>query len=341
MAELLPDLQPTVMSVTSSDPAVSDPVPNLLPPFFRVVSLTRLPAKHSGKVYTEAVLHHQKSALRVFWVAPHVDITVKAGSLVGIRWPGKVMAVDGALHVSRLVAMTRPEASVNLFDTVPSSWVKAGDLVTRASCLWSQLSYPFQQLVNALLWEGGRFQRYLTGPSSLNGHHNEVNGNFRHAVETAEQALLLANGHPQVSRSVLITAALLHDAGKADEYRLSPYQAGYVMSERGILVGHRHTILEWLAVARASHRVNMPEAHYLALLHALTAAKGGEWLGIREPVSLEATLLSAADRWSGQADLFRQMAPKAGGFGRYHKHLKGRPYVVAEPVEPIVFQALA
>jgi 3'-5' exoribonuclease len=55
-----------------------------------------------------------------------------------------------------------------------------------------------------------------------------------------------------------------------------------------------------------------------------------EWLGIREPVSLEATILSAADRLSGQADLVSRMAPEEAGFGGYHKHLKGRPYVVGE-----------
>jgi 3'-5' exoribonuclease len=43
-------------------------------------------------------------------------------------------------------------------------------------------------------------------------------------------------------------------------------------------------VLEWIAAARAQHRVIVPEAHYLALLHAITAAKGApDWLGLREP----------------------------------------------------------
>jgi 3'-5' exoribonuclease len=48
----------------------------------------------------------------------------------------------------------------------------------------------------------------------------------------------------------------------------------YEMTERGALLGHKHTVLEWIAAARAQHRVIVPEAHYLALLHAITAAKG-------------------------------------------------------------------
>jgi 3'-5' exoribonuclease len=238
------------------------------------------------------------------------------------------------LRIERLVALDEAEPALNLFETVPSAWVRDRELVQRASGLWDQMSRPFQHLFNAVMWEPGRFYRFLAGPASLNGHHNMVNGNFRHAVETVEHCLAMATGNSRVNRSVLIAAALLHDAGKAVEYRLAPARQGLVMSDRGILVGHRHTILEWLAVARHGCRVVVPEVQYLALLHALTSAKGAEWLGIREPMSLEAAILSSADRLSGQADLVRRQAPAGTGFGHYHRHLKGRPFVVGEVEVP-------
>ena len=307
-----------------------DPVPQLLPPVLRVNSLTRLPASDGRSVRNEAVLFHAKAGLRVVWVTAQADIRLRAGHLVSIRWLGKPVSVDGAIRINRLVLMERSIPTLDLFETIPPNWVQASDLLKRASAIWQQLAYPFQQLFNAVFWDSARLHRYLAGPSSLNGHHNGFNGNFRHAVETAEQCLNLAQGNPNISRSVLLTAALLHDAGKADEYKLNPNRRNFIMSDRGALVGHRHTILEWIAVAKAHDRVPLPESHYLALLHALTAAKGATWLGIREPVSLEATILSAADRLSGQADLVDRMAPEGTGFGGYHKHLKGRPYVVGE-----------
>lgn len=101
------------------------------------------------------------------------------------------------------------------------------------------------------------------------------------------------------------------------------------MSARGALLGHKLTVLEWIVEARAKCRVVLQEAHYLALLHALTAVKGApDWMGLREPVSLEASILSMADRLSGQRDLIGSFAPEGDGFGEYHKHLRGRPYVV-------------
>ena len=80
---------------------------------------------------------------------------------------------------------------------------------------------------------------------------------------------------------MLVLAGLLHDTGKADEYRW--VHRRFELSDRGHLIGHRHTLLEWLAAARAQYRVMVPEAHYLALIHVLTAAKGAPaWLGLRE-----------------------------------------------------------
>ena len=94
------------------------------------------------------------------------------------------------------------------------------------------------------------------------------------------------------------------------------------------MIGHRETLQQWIAASMATHRVILPEAHYLGLIHALTAAKGAPaWLGLREPRSIEATILSMADRLSGEEELYQRLAPAEGGFGRYHKQLKYRPFV--------------
>lgn len=129
--------------------------------------------------------------------------------------------------------------------------------------------------------------------------------------------------------SILIAAGLLHDARKADEYVFDPAKGKYVLSDRGQLVGHKLTTLEWIGAAQAKQKVMIPTAHYLGLVHALTATKGApEWMRLREPKSLEASILSKVDWLSGEGDLFRQMAPKQGGFGGKHRHLTHPPYVV-------------
>ncbi|MBE7423133.1 MAG: HD domain-containing protein [Zoogloeaceae bacterium] len=311
-----------------------DPVPDKLPPIFRVQSIERHPGAH-GDILNRAVLFHEQASLSVEWLTRHADIRLTRGSQVSIRWLGRPASCDGHVRISRLVLLERPEAETNLFDLVPHGWVADRELVARASALWEGLPRGFRHLFNAMFWDSRRFQRYLMGPSSLGHHHSGLNGNLRHCVEVAERALRMAEGQDLANRAILAIGGLVHDAGKADEYRFDHVRRCFSMSDRGALIGHRETLQQWIAAAMASHRVILPEAHYLGLIHALTAAKGAPaWLGLREPRSIEATILSMADRLSGEEELYARLAPAEGGFGRYHKQLRYRPFVVGLGPEP-------
>ena len=302
-----------------------------LPPVLRVQSLSRL-LEHD-KIVNRAVLCHRKVSVCVDWVTQHVDTRLHRNGLVSIRPAANTRCADGAIRIQRLLPVTRPMPSVNLFDTLLPSWVEDPDLVARAATLWDSLPRPLGHLVNAVLWDSNRFHRFVTGPSSLCGHHSDTSGNFRHSVEVAERARDLGVGCPLASTSLLSAGGLLHDVAKAAEYRYDRCGRRFLLSDRGQLVGHRDTLIEWLAVARENGGVIIDEATWLGLLHMLNAARGAPaWLGLREPRSLEAELLSIADRLSGHEDLHRRCMPTEGrsGFGGYHPHLGQRTYVTRE-----------
>lgn len=306
--------------------AAMDLVVDRLPPVFRIQSIERHPFDEHN-VRSRAVLYHDKATLTVEWLSRHVDVRLTVGALVSIRWCDRPVCLVGAVRIARLTLLEKPEPAVNLFETIPHGWLRDRDLARRGAMLWERLPRGFRHLFDAIFWQGGRFHRFVAGPSSLKGHHRAPNGNLRHSVEVAEHAVALAAVDTVACAEVLILAGLLHDAGKADEYRL--VRQRFELSDRGRLVGHRHTVIEWIAAARACHRVIVPEADYLALVHALTCAKGApEWLGLREPQSLDAAILSAADRLSAQGELIGRHAPAKTGFGRYHPHLGMRPFVV-------------
>jgi 3'-5' exoribonuclease len=322
-------------TVVTMPKPVFDPLPAKLPPVFRVESVERYPAEHH-QVVTRVVLLHERVSLTVEWRTRHVDVRISSGTLVAIRWLGNPVSRNGAIQISRLVALDRAEAAVNLFDLVPHGWVADRDLARRAAALVESLPRGFRHLFNAIFWDGGRFERFVTGPSSLNGHHNYRNGNLAHSVEVAEMALMQGCSREAVYPPILSLGGLLHDAGKADEYSYNRYRRRFVLSDRGELVGHRQTLLEWLAVARAQHRVILPEAHYLVLVHALTAVKGApDWLGMRTPRRLEAIILARVDGISGDADLFGRNTPQHEGFGPYHRYLGARTFAIgsALPME--------
>jgi 3'-5' exoribonuclease len=300
-----------------------------LPWLFRLMSLeeTKLP---NGSYRFEANLFHEKASIAVTWISGKADDRLIVGSLVSPRWTSKSVCDQGLIIINRLLPVSNMPGSINLFDTVPYEWVKNREIIQQTKELIDSLPPYFIKLINGIFWDYQRFYRFLVGPSSLNGHHNDKHGNLRHSVEVTNNALMLARNRKTICLHVLATAALLHDVGKADEYQFNYQRQCFEISTRGVLLGHKLSIVEWIAAAIGQHQINIPENELLSLLHTLTATKGApDWVGIREPKSPEAHLLSIADRLSGQDDLFLQTMPSTEGFGRYHKHLRGRPFLVA------------
>lgn len=271
-----------------------DRLPDLDLPFhFRLVSIVRLPDMHRRGIYNEAAIYHAGSSLKVSWHSCQVDSRLAQGRLVVIRGEDPAaISEDGNMQIAGLDLIDKPLQCINPFEMVPPNWVGDHTLTQRACALWRHLSPPFQLLINTVFWDPGRFFRFLNGPASPFGDARGRSSNFRHAVETAEHVLRLSHNQEKISHSVLVAAAILHDAGKADDYRLS--SQGSVLSERGRKVGYRYTILEWLAVARAS--INISERQYLALLHALIAMSERFSVTAMPSKSIEAIMLSVADR---------------------------------------------
>ncbi len=302
-----------------------DPIPSL----FRLLNVSYYRIKSTHCQYS-ATLYNEACTIRVCWSTYQPDTRLRDGLLVSPRGFDSLSHSGWAYKISALSVRSNPDPNVNLFHTVPTSWVENREVVRHAAELCDSLSASYRYLFNAIFWDGDRFKRFCTGPSSLQNHHAELNGNLSHSVDTAkrlqrdclESAELLDSGF-------CILAALLHDAGKADEYWLTS-SGQWGMTDRGSLVGHKVTITEWIAAAKVLYGVELPENKYLGLLHCLNSAHGApQWLGIRESVMPEAFLLSGHDRASGKLDMFRRLAPPSkSGWGHRHVHMKFRPYFV-------------
>lgn len=304
------------------------PIPSL-PPIFRVESLDFTVNGSRELAYT-AELFHERATLKVGWTSEDIDTGLDTCSLVRIVWLDTPQSVKGTIRIARLEPLYVPLADFGLFDTIPHGWVKDRTLVERGKALMPHLPRYFRHLFNAVFWKGRRFQRYCAGPSSLQGHHSERNGNLRHSLEVAEQMRTLCQERDFAHMGVGIIAALMHDAGKADEYWRNSH-GRLELSDRGRLVGHKWTVLEWLAAARERWDLRIPEPEYLSLIHALTSsAYAPEWAGLRYPTTPEATLLSLADRLSGTDALMNRCAPAQGGWGTYHPHLKAKPFILGQ-----------
>lgn len=298
-----------------------------LPGVFRITDISATPMMNGRGIEYRVKIFNERASMTVSYTHSHPDIRLKADMLVSVRWKLPVTSIDGAIQISRLVLLERPIKGVNLFETVPYSWVQDRDLVKRAKTVMDALPDNLNHLIVSILWYGTRFRHFCNRPASMNGHHSIVSGNLLHTTEVAETVMLNAVRYPQANLGISLAAAILHDVGKADEY--NQWSNGtWGMTDRGKLVGHRHTIIEWISAAMATNRIVIQDKHYLSLIHALTAAPGAEWIGIRAPATPEATLLSVADKLSGESSLAAMLANQKGGWGTKHPHRKGNLYTL-------------
>lgn len=266
-----------------------------------------------------ATFQANETSLKVSWVSVS-NCSHYLNQIVRPDFSGAGISKIGSLPAKEVTLLTKP-ASIKIFDTIPVAWVKDRSLVKRAGALFEQLPIAYKMLFNAIFWDADRFYRFCICPSSLHGHHSHLNGNLRHTVEVCENLLTLTNVNKHANLSLTLFSGLIHDAGKADEYVSQKY--GWQLSDIGKLHGHKVTVFKWVIEAITRHSIQLPEGHYDAIIHVLTAQPNApEWMGIRPPALTESFLLSAADRFSGHVDLMNQTLPSEAGQGQYHKHLK-------------------
>ena len=273
-----------------------------LPRVFRLIDYAPIRV-HDRLTCCTATLYHRYLTFKVVWSVRTPDPKLRPTQLVSIRWNGTPDNEDGAVVIDRLISVSHSDEHTNLFDTIPPSWPVDRALVERGCTLISALPRRFRHLFNAILWDGQRFLRYVTGPASLDRTHNQLNGNLRHSLDVADYALSWAADQPQVFRPLLILGSLLHDAGKADCYTLDRVHPRFSADKPACRIGHRAILLDWVSEACEALPVSLPRPHERALLEMLTTVGSSSYGSRYAPddlTSLETRLVDRADRCSMQ-----------------------------------------
>jgi 3'-5' exoribonuclease len=284
--------------------------------------------RDSPLTHYDAYVFHGHTSIRVKWATSQCDSRLKQNALVAVQGLAQIPNKPDVFQISRLEVLDHPVPELNLFNTIPAYWVNDRELIWQAARLMDALPGDYRHFFNAIFWDQKRFQRYCIGPSSMNHHHNYINGNLIHSVEVAFNVFQACLPRPTASPALGILAALLHDAGKADEY-IQLGNGKFKLSTQGKLLGHKNTVTQWIAQAKVLWNIPMRDDDYLALQHCLNSAPNAPaWTEIRRPVMEEAFLLSGFDRMSGQQDLFQRCVSKAAGWSNYSESFKGRVFRV-------------
>jgi 3'-5' exoribonuclease len=161
----------------------------------------------------------------------------------------------------------------------------------------------FRRFLEALLGDEALRAAWRRAPCTRAGHHAYLGGLLEHTVAVATLAHELCQLHPKLNSDLLISAAIVHDLGRTEEFT---YGADFGLTEEGRLLGHV-AIGQRLIAARAGA---LDDERRLALLHCVlthhgpAAAPGGrfgssEALALFRLNALDATVKAAFEHGLG------------------------------------------
>ena len=192
-------------------------------------------------------------------------------------------------------------------DLLPCSKRPAAEMFAELLELINTLTHPaMKALAKAYLDDAFLMDAFRQCPAAKSMHHAYLGGLLEHTVAVATLAVEACALHVRLNSDLLITAALLHDLGKTEEFT---YGAEIGLTEEGRLLGHIPLGVR-LIEARAE---GMDPARRAALIHCVLCHHGPdaapgrrygspEALALHRLNALDASVKGALEHGLGLAD---------------------------------------
>lgn len=172
---------------------------------------------------------------------------------------------------------------------VPMARRALPELAGELDFLAEEVAHPDQARLVAAVWQGPLRDELLRCPATIDAHHAYLGGLVEHTVSVASLCMTACDRHPALDRSLLLSAALLHDIGRVRELRS---ETSLAVDEAGGLVGHLLLGHELLIDAAARTRIDTSSSEWWPrLVHAVSTHHAGE-----RPRTREATALQLANQ---------------------------------------------
>lgn len=155
------------------------------------------------------------------------------GDFIHVR--GLVGRRDGKLQLN-LDSIRRFNGKVDPADFLPRADRDIDDMLKELRDIILSIANPqLKSLLDYFFSDEDFVSRFSTAPAAQRIHHAYIGGLLEHTLSSAKMCDALCPQFPTVDRDLLLTAAILHDAGKIEEFRWDK-SIGY--STCGHLIGH-------------------------------------------------------------------------------------------------------
>ena len=147
-------------------------------------------------------------------------------------------------------------------------------------------------LLDAFFSDDVFVEKFRKAPAAMYIHHACIGGLLEHTWEVLRYCETTADIHPSLDRELLLTAAILHDIGKIEEFNVS---MSIKQSRKGMLLGHTYIGTE-LILEKILEVPDFPPLLKDKLVHMILSHQGKSENGAgHEPKLPEAAALYYAD----------------------------------------------
>jgi 3'-5' exoribonuclease len=184
-----------------------------------------------------------------------------------VRVLGRVESYGGRLQIA-VRDLEKIEAGDPL-DLVPGARRDAETLEGFVEFLAGEITHPGLRALLDRFLADERFRERLRSAPAAETHHDYAGGLLEHTVAVATLCREAAQLHPRLNSDLLITAALLHDAGRTETFRPGVTIA---VSDQGRMIGH--VLAGVRMIDAAAREVGLADDVLLPLLNAVAGHHG-------------------------------------------------------------------
>ena len=260
----------------------------------------------NGKPYYNVILMDKTGSIDAKVWEPDSPAIADFEALDYIHVYGEVNKYQNSLQVSIKRIKVASEGEYDPSDYLPVSEFDRDLMVKDLKAVISTVKNAYlNRLLNLFFIEDEEFlRRFKDSSAAKNIHHSFVGGLLQHTLAVTRLCKFFVKAYPFLNHDLLITAALLHDAGKTRELSAFP-QNDY--TDQGQLLGHIMIGCEMID-RKASEIPDFPEKLLTELKHCILAHHGEYEFGSpKKPALAEAMALNFADNADAKLEAMKEL----------------------------------
>ena len=222
---------------------------------------------------------------------------------------GKVTNFQGNNQLNIEMIRKAEEGEYQISDYMPSKKKDIDEMYDELLAMIQRVQNPYlKELAMKVFVEDKEFaKKFKIHSAAKSVHHGYIGGLLEHSVSVAKLCEQYAVLYPQLNRDLLVTTALFHDIGKAEELSAFP-ENDY--TDEGQLVGH--IVMGTIKLSKLMDEIQgFPAKLANEVKHCILSHHGElEFGSPKKPALAEALALSQADNLDAKMETFAEVIEK-------------------------------